>query len=160
MSLLRNAGPPRPVTHQRIDPLKLKDIAERLENFLDGQPTTPALMRQFSEEEGVVLSHAYAGLAVAPQIMPPIDSETLIAICVGDCQEQGALENLEELLELKDGLDQKGSPSFSIVPRHCLDMCAHSPVCISRSPHGQAAHPRLKKESLQEMVSQLCETDG
>jgi NADH:ubiquinone oxidoreductase subunit E len=158
MPLLPNAGPPRPITHQAIDHQVLINLATLVETKAQGGPARMPILEEVAESENVPLSHVVASLGVNPQIIPDVDSQTLIAICVGTCQGQGAIPVLDKLLELKKERDANAKPSFSIVPRSCLDMCAHSPVCISRSAHGQAAHPRLKPEQVQETIDALCDT--
>jgi NADH:ubiquinone oxidoreductase subunit E len=131
-------------------------VANTLVQLARGERVTLAMVQEAAARHAVSLEQAYAALAFNPQLVFDFQCETLLACCVGGCQAQGALDNLRELLRLRAERLAAGRPSFDIVPRTCLDMCAHAPVCLSRSQHGQAAHPRLKPADLPGITEALC----
>lgn len=157
MALLPNQGPPRPKTHTPMPPDLVMRLRAALLTHLAGQPATLAAIEAVAAAEKAEVAQVYATLAFDPSFVVDVSHETLIAICVGVCQEQGALDNLKRLLERRHERLAAGKPAFDIIPRSCLDMCAHSPVCLSRGPHGQAAHPRLKPEGVDELLGALLE---
>ena len=157
MPLLPNAGPPRPRTHEPIAPAEMMRLRGALQAALAGTPATVEAVAEVARQQDVPLSHAYAALATDPNLSIDVSQPVLVAICVGVCQEQGAIPNLERLLELRAERVAAGKPAFDVIPRTCLDMCAHAPVCLSRSPHGQAAHPRLTAAGVDELVAALCD---
>lgn len=157
--LLPNLGPPIANTHDPIPQDQLLQLAKALEEaakeFPDGRLPAEAI-DDVAQKNGLPRTHAWAAMALNPNLIPQISNETLFGICVGQCQLQGAIPTLEKLLELRDKQIADKKPSFDIVPRHCLDMCPHAPVAISRSPHGQAAHPKLKPDAVPEIIDALC----
>ena len=157
--LLPNLGPPAENTHDPIAETDLLDLARALEQQSKEQPNgrlPPEVIDEVAQNNEQPRSHAWAAMALNPNLVPEISSETLFAICVGKCQLQGAIPNLETLLELRDKQVAEDKKLFDIVPRSCLDMCPHAPVAISRSQHGQAAHPKLTPDSLPEIIEALC----
>lgn len=157
--LLPNLGPPVANTHDAIDEIELRELAQALEKKASELPDgrlAPEMINSVAEQHNKPHSHAWAAMALNPNLVPAISHETLFAICLGKCQLQGAIPNLEKLLELREQQISQGKPAFDIVPRSCLDMCPHAPVAISRSQHGQAAHPKLKPDSVAEIIDTLC----
>jgi len=157
--LLPNLGSPIANTHDPIphaDQMQLlKALEEAAKQFPDGR-LPPEAIDQVAKENGRPRTHAWAAIALNPNLQPQLTTDTLFALCVGQCQLQGAIPNLEKLLELRDQQIANQETHFDIVPRHCLDMCPHAPVAISRSPHGQAAHPKLEPETVSEIINALC----
>ena len=148
-------------THEPINPMELFDLAGQLGDAADDRPDqklTPEAIDEVARANETPRAHAWAALAVNPNLGLEMKSDTLFAICTGRCQGQGAVPLLEKLLTIRDQRVASGKKSFDIVPRHCLDLCDHAPVAQSRSPHGQAAHPKLKPENLEEIISTLCDS--
>ena len=157
--LLPNMGPPIANTHDPIPRHELEELVPPLIEAAGKAPDgrlSPEAIDEVARQQGKARAHAWAAMALDPNLVPSITAETLFGICVGQCQLQGAIPNLERLLELRDSQLKAGKPAFDIVPRHCLDMCPHAPVAVSRSQHGQAAHPRLQPENLPEIIETLC----
>jgi len=156
MSLLPHAGAPLPVTHEPIPAEELNRALAALRALLGDRPATVELVQQAAQQADVSLACAYAALAFDPNLRVDASQETLIAICVGGCQQQGALANLEALLQERAARLEAGKPAFDLLPRSCLDMCPHSPVCLSRSKQGSRAHPRLRADDVPTMIAELC----
>ena len=155
--LLPNAGPPLPQTHTPVDPSELFRLRNAiLATHPDGKVSHEAL-QAIAKTEDVPASHVYASSALDPNIILPIEAETLFVVCTGACQAQGALENLDAFIASRNTREGLGKKLFDILPRNCLDMCPHSPVTISRSTLGQVAHPKLKAADIGEIVEQLCD---
>jgi len=156
MALLPNAGPPLPKTHDPLQLAVLLRLAGALRAAAAGAPVTVALVERIASEQGVPTAHAYAALALDPNLAPANEHEVMVAICVGACQGQGAVPVLAALLQTRAERVAAGRPAFDVLPRTCLDMCSHSPVCMSRSKAGVSAHPRLSPEGVRALVVELC----
>ena len=157
--LLPNMGPPVENTHEPINEAELQQLVEALQQEAQKQPDgrlPSKVIDEVAARLGKKRSHAWAALALDPNLVPEMKYDTLFAVCVGKCQLQGAIPALDKMLELRDLQVDSGKPAFEVLPRHCLDLCPHAPVAISRSQHGQAAHPRLKPEELPELIDMLC----
>lgn len=159
--LLPNMGPPIGNTHDPLPHHELQPLAAALAEAASKQPDgrlPPEAIDEVALQHNKPRAYAWAALALDPNLVPQLNSETLFAICTGKCQLQGAIPNLERLLELRDERIRKEQPLFDIVPRHCLDLCPHAPVALSRSAAGQAAHPKLAPENLPEIIEALCDS--
>ena len=157
MPLLPNQGPPLPATHTPIpfpEMARLKDAVRA--QCPDGRVSVEAV-EKVAKELGAPRAHVYVSLALDPNLVIQTGSEVLVAVCVGTCQAQGAVDNIEKLLAVRESRLAAGEKAFDILPRTCLDLCAHSPAAMSRSPHGTAAHPQLKPDAIEEMICTLCE---
>ena len=158
--ILPNAGSPLPQTHT---PVELPELFRLRNVILEKKPDgkiSHENLKAIADTEQVPASHVYAASAVDPNIVLPLEHETLFVVCTGACQAQGALENIDKLIEIREKNLSENKASFDILPRNCLDMCPHSPVAISRSRLGQVAHPRLKATDIPEILNQLLSNDG
>lgn len=147
-------------THDPISPMEIFDLVSRLGDAADDLPDeklTPEAIDEVARASGKPRAHVWAALAANPNLALQMKSDTLFAICAGQCQGQGAIPNLEKLLEIRDQRLKNGQKSFDILPRHCLDVCDHAPVAQSRNAHGQATHPKLEPGKLEEIISTLCD---
>jgi len=157
MALLPNAGPPLPMTHTPIPAAEMMRLARALRSAVGGEPVTVEAVSRVAEEEGAPVSHVYAAMAMDPNLAPAKVHDILVAICVGSCQAQGAIPVLEVLLEERQRRQARGARAFDILPRSCLDLCSHSPACMSRTPNAMQAHPQLTPEKTHALVSELCD---
>src|SRR5687768_5598080 len=98
MALLPIAGPPLPTSHAVVDPQKLIGLAQKLSEHAAGKRVTLAMVDAVAAAEKVPRAHVYAAMAMDPNLVFAVEQETLLAVCVGGCQAQGALTNLEALL--------------------------------------------------------------
>lgn len=155
--LLPNMGGRLAATHAPVDPGTLMRLRDVLRQKSAGNKISVAMIEAIAVEEKVPRAQVLAAVATDPNLVVEMTSDVLFAVCVGGCQLQGALDNVEELLRLREQRVQAGQKSFDLVPRHCLDMCPHSPVAVSRSSHGMAAHPKLKPDGIAEIVNALCD---
>ncbi len=137
--------------------LVAKVLAALRSKINEPHPITPEQVDETANEMGCKREEAWIALGLDPNLSVETQQETLIAICVGQCQVRGATPALEKLLSLRDERLAAGKPAFDIIPRQCLDLCPHAPVAVSRSPHGTAAHPRLRPEAIADLVEGLCE---
>lgn len=157
MPLLPNQGPPVAPTHAPIPPPRMYELMQALWQRAQGARITLAMIDEVAQQHGAKPAEVYAAMAINPNLALDVSQEVLIGVCVGGCQAQGAIPNLEKLLELRAQRLTEQKKAFDIIPRTCLDMCAHSPVCISRSSHGQAAHPRLQAKEIPAIIDALCD---
>ena len=155
--LLPNQGPPLKLTHDPIPPEEMMRLRDALRTRCQDSKVTMDVIEQVASSSNAPRAHVYASAALDPNLVIDAETNVLIAICVGTCQGQGAIENLETLLKIRSERKQAGKRIFDVVPRTCLDMCVHSPIAMSRSPHGMAAHPKLTKEQIDELVTTLCD---
>ena len=159
--MLPDIPSPQKNTHEPISPMELFDLASELGDAADELPNetlTPEAIDEVARANKKPRAHAWAALAVNPNLTLEMQTDTVFAICAGRCQGQGAIPVLEKALEIRERRIANGQKSFDIVPRHCLDLCDHAPVGISKSAHGQAAHPKLTPENLEEITSTLCDS--
>jgi len=157
MALLPNIGPPLPVTHQALDPVLMMRLAAAVREHCAGAAVTLDAIDAVAASEKAPASHVFASIPMDPNLVLDIRDDVLIAVCVGGCQAQGAIDILDELMKIRAERVASSKSTYAIVPRTCLDICAHSPVCISRSALGQAAHTRLKPQGIAEIIAAICD---
>ena len=155
MSLLPNAGPPLAMTHQPISPAEMMRLALALRSALNGEPVSVELVERIAAAEDAPAAHVYAAMAMDPNMAPQIEHDVLVAICVGSCQAQGAIPILQTLLEERAARVSDNRPAFDILPRSCLDLCPHSPVCMTRTPTDLKAHARLTPEKVRALLPEI-----
>ena len=158
MSLLPNSGPPLPQTHEPLSEEVMETLRDAVRAKAGTSPISFALLQEIAAEHNVPVSHVYSGMALDPNLVPELKHEALFAVCTSTCQKQGALENIDKLAEILQVRQNDGKPGFDIVSRNCLDMCSHSPVVLSRSPMGMAAHPQTHPDKLDEIVQAICDS--
>jgi len=158
MALLPNFGPPLEQTHELLPMEEMEKLRNAIQAKANEARVTFTMVEEVARDNEVPVSHVYAGMSLDPNLVPDLSQDVLIAVCTSTCQLQGAIANIEELVQLRKQRVAEGKAAFDIVPRQCLDMCAHAPVAITRSPMGTAAHPRLQPEHIPDMISTLCDS--
>src|SRR5687767_1967793 len=99
MALLPNSGPPLPPTHKPLDPALVNRLATALASKAAGKRVTLEMVQAVAREQNAKDSEVYAAMAFNPNLVFALEQPTLIAVCVGSCQAQGAIPNLAELLK-------------------------------------------------------------
>ena len=113
--LLPNMGPPIANTHDPIPRHELEELVPALLEPAGKAPQgrlSPEAIDEVARQQGKARAHAWAAMALDPNLGPSITAETLFGICVGQCQLQGAIPNLERLLELRDSQLKAGEGSM------------------------------------------------
>jgi NADH:ubiquinone oxidoreductase subunit E len=145
------------MTHEPIPAPEMVRLARALRTAAGGEPITLAVVARVAEEEGAPVAHVYAAMAMDPNMAPAKESDVLVAVCVGSCQAQGAVPVLEALLETRGERLAAGQGAFDVLPRSCLDLCSHSPVCMTRTPQAMKAHPRMTPDEVRALMAEICD---
>lgn len=153
-------GPKRPTrhpTHKPLDHQKMMNLGLEVEEAAGGEPITSDAIDELALEQGVDASHLYAAAAVTTDVEIAREHDVVFVACGGNCQNWGALECIEHLVDLRQQRLESGKAGFDIQARSCLDKCEHAPVVMVRTPDGSGVIPKASKEALSEAVDQACD---
>ena len=84
--LLPNMGPPVENTHEPINEAELQQLVEALQQEAQKQPDgrlPSKVIDEVAARLGKKRSHAWAALALDPNLVPEMKYDTLFAVCVG-----------------------------------------------------------------------------
>lgn len=132
--------PSRSPTHREIEFARLAGIGMEVEELAEeqGGPPDVQAMLDLAQERGKPVSHFYAAAVLATDVELPVEHPVQAVFCVGKCQSWGALDCLDRAADLWEKRRDAGAAPFDLVPRQCLDRCAHAAVCEIRTPDGTA----------------------
>jgi NADH:ubiquinone oxidoreductase subunit E len=147
----------RPPTHAAVELSTLLRLAGEIQDAAGSGPVTPGLLEDVAADQGVPRSHLYAAAAVVPDLSFERRSAVRFVVCAGGCQQWGALERLEQLLQLREGRIARGEPPFDVHPRACLDRCDFSPVLQIETGEGIALLPLATAEKVAAAIEHLFE---
>jgi NADH:ubiquinone oxidoreductase subunit E len=150
-------GPSRSPTHRSLEHQKMLNLGLAVEEAADGEPITAEAIDELALEQGVDASHLYAAAAVTTDVEFAREHEIAFVACGGVCQNWGALECIEHLVELRQERLDGGKPGFDIQAKSCLDKCEHAPAVMVVTPDGSALIARAGKDSLRQAVEQACD---
>ncbi len=131
---------------------RLRDAA------VDGVVTLDALAI-IAADEAIPHSHAVAALALAPALTVAREHETLVEVCIQDCQLKGSVATLGRLLDERKRRVAQGLPALDVKARPCLDACNFSPALKSQGPLGIFLHPRTTPEVVAELAAALLDNE-
>lgn len=161
LPLAGGGRPTRPPTHKPLDLRRLMQLAPDIEESFDmtGQEKlTPELVEEIASDVGASETHVFAAVAMMTDIPFDESDATRFEICVGGCQQWGALPALEKLVQLRAKRREAGDTGFGVVPRRCLDKCDRAAVVVVRTPDGTAGLSEATPETVEEAVTQAMAT--
>lgn len=131
-------------------------MAREIETIANNGLVSARAIEDQSADLGVPAEDLYAGLAMSPQTTLSLEHALQFVVCLGGCQERGALPCVNKLLEIQKKRHSAGTPSFDIVPRQCLNRCQNAPVVEIRSSDGNgvltAATPKMVAKAIKELL--------
>jgi hypothetical protein len=80
-----------------------------------------------------------------------------IELCIGGCQNFGAVELLGHLLKRHAERREAGEPRFGIVAQRCLDHCDKAALVLLRTPNGVAGLPRATVADMDAAIAHAFE---
>ena len=153
-------GPPRPPTHKAGDLAKLMSHGIDLEAYAqDGFLSHDALER-FASDEGIALKEAYAAAAYNPSLRFELREDVQLVVCVGACQQWGAMDVVDHLIGEKERRGAADLPSYDIMTRSCLNACDHAPMVALQSVDGATGLTRATKESVNAALRSLLDDEA
>lgn len=150
-------GPSRAPTHTPLEHQKMLNLGLAVEEAADGDPISCDAMDELALEQGVDASHLYAAAAVTTDVEFAREHPVAFVACGGVCQNWGALDCIEHLVDLRQERLDEGKAGFDIQARSCLEKCEHAPAVMAITPDGSALIPRADKASLARAVEQACD---
>ena len=150
--------PTRSPTHADVELARLASMGLDVEELDDGGAVPLAALVEMAEDRGRPASHYLAALALATEIpLAPTPGATLILkMCVGMCQQWGALDLADHIAENLTGGQKKTPPrKLTLVPVACLDRCDQAPACEVHGAHGQLVLAPATIASLDEALDAL-----
>lgn len=136
---------------------KLMRLACDVEDVGEDGFVTAEAIDDLSADNGVPREKLYAALGMSGTVQLKLESKIQIAVCIGGCQEYGALPCASELLDMREDLLEEGAPAFDVVPRPCLNKCESAAVVEIRTQDGTAviasATPELVRSSVEELLA-------
>ncbi len=134
---------------------RLSRWAADIDNIaIDGVVTSEALI-DLAAELGTGTENLYAALVTSEITLKNSGEEVQFEVCIGGCQQWGALPVLEHLIDLRMNRIEEGDPAFAIVPKACLNQCSAAPAVVLISPQGRALLPAATLEHIDEAIEAL-----
>ncbi len=130
--------PSRVPSHKAADHRRLMKIGSDLEDIATGGTLSFNDIDSYSMEQGVPHGLLYAAAAMTTDLTFATDSEHIISVCAGNCQQWGALPLIDMLCDLRVSRQDNEQPVFSIVAVPCLDQCKKAPAIVGATPSGKA----------------------
>jgi len=127
--------------------VEVEEIAE-LSAAGQMEVTIPALI-ELAEDRGRPVSHYLAAIPLGDEVKVA-GTGPVLKVCAGSCQQWGALDMLEHVVER-----WQKHPSFRLMPVSCLDRCDQAPACELHGDHGQLVLAPATKASLDEALDSL-----
>ena len=130
---------------------RLLRLASTLEDAVeesDGDVVTSELIEEVAEDNGYERSHLYAAACVT-DLEFSLPEPITFRVCAGGCQNWGALDRIEQLLEFREEL------RFNIQPRNCLDKCQQAPAIVVDTPDGVALIGNATAQAITEAMQDL-----
>lgn len=160
MSLPISGGKPnpnRPPTHKGLDFARAMKLGSDLGDEVDDGPITFELVDEIATERGIPHSHLYASAAISTELEFDRTSEPVtFEFCGGKCQLWGALERIDQLVDIRIEREEAGASLFNIAAKSCLDKCDHAPVVAVHTPDGTAVLTNATEKTIAEAVAEAC----
>src|SRR4051812_9823352 len=100
--------PTQSPTHAEIELSRVAAMGLELEDLADGSPDLPLReIVQLAEDRGRPPSHYIAAIALATEIPIASGAKLALKICAGNCQQYGALDLIDHLVEKTPNLDTR-----------------------------------------------------
>ncbi len=155
------AGKPRPqqpATHEPLDLDRLMKLGVAVEDAAeeaDAEVVTIEMLEEMGEEMGVAAGHLLAAAVMTTDLQIARDDQVNFIVCAGGCQGWGALERIEDLLDLRRARAEAGEPVFGICAKNCLDKCQQAPAVFVHGPDGAAVIDQATRAKLEEAIDEL-----
>ncbi len=147
----------RPATHRALDHQTMVRLARIVEDAAGGAPIAGTALDALAAEHGVEAGHLYASAAAITSVEIAREHKVSFVVCAGTCQNWGALECLQHLVELRrPRLKSWFKRAFDIEARACLNRCENGPVVRVHSRHGVAYIERADRDELSDAVKATC----
>lgn len=150
-------GRPKPKTHKSIPLDKLMRLTGDVEDIGEDGFVSAEAIDDLSADLGIPREKLYAGLGMSGAVQLKLESTIQVAVCIGGCQDYGALDCASELLDMREQLLEDGASAFDVVPRPCLNKCESAVVVEIRTPDGTAvvadATPERVRASIDELLA-------
>lgn len=146
--------PSRPPTHKALPFQRVAKLAASLEEIVEDGKITAESIDDLAAESGVGAEQLYAALATT-EYQLATEHAVRFEVCAGGCQEWGALVAIERLVDARLERVDGGEPAFDVIPRPCLDQCAHAAAVIVVSPDGRALIPKASPDELDRAIADL-----
>ena len=140
--------PTRSPTNQAIETARLAGLGLDVEDAADGETVSIEALVELAEDRGKPVSHFLAAVPLATELRVAPRGPTTVKVCAGNCQQWGALDLLEHLVERK---------SITLAPVACLDRCDLAPACEIHGEHGQLVVAPATTAKLDEALAALVE---
>ncbi len=150
----RPTRPTRPTTHRAIEFGKLAKYGSSLEEVAEDGVVDFEAILDLASELGVgaqVLMAAIPNTELQVKASEPIRFE----VCVGGCQEWGALDVAERLIDVREQREDDGGTLFDIVPRSCLDKCQSAAAVVVVTPDGRAVIEKATVAAIDEALETI-----
>jgi NADH:ubiquinone oxidoreductase subunit E len=152
-----NPNPNRAPTHRGLDFTRAMKLGSDLGDEVDEGPITFDLVDELSAERGIPHSHLYASAAISTELEFDRTTEKVtFELCGGKCQLWGALERIDQLVDIRIERAEAGKKVFNIAAKSCLDKCEHAPVIALHTPDGTAVLTNASEKDLAEAVAEAC----
>jgi len=146
--------PLRPATHRALPFATLAKLGDSIAEVAeDGRVELEALL-DLASELGVGCERLLAAIPHT-EIELVADEAIRFEVCVGGCQEWGALEVAEHLLDVREQRSDDGGTLFDVVPRACLDKCQGAAAVILATADGRAVIDKATPSKIDEALEEL-----
>jgi NADH:ubiquinone oxidoreductase subunit E len=131
-------------------PRLMKLAAEVESAACDGVVSTAAI-DELALDSGMERAHLYAAAVLSDDVQIERAHPVQLLVCVGGCQQWGALDRVEQLLRARD----ERKLALDVVPRACLDRCEHAPAVEVHTPDGVAVIAGASQDAIAEALADL-----
>jgi NADH:ubiquinone oxidoreductase subunit E len=146
-------GPPRPPpTHKAMDLARLTSLAMDLEEHAQDGFLTHDALETFASEQGIPIKEAYAAAAYNPSLRFELREDVQLVVCVGGCQQWGALDVVDHALTERERRAAADETSYDVVTRSCLNACDHAPMIALQTPHGATGMPKATRDKVNQAL--------
>jgi NADH:ubiquinone oxidoreductase subunit E len=139
--------PTRSPTHAEIELSRLSSMGLELEDIADGDTVALDALVELAEDRGRPASHYVAAIPLATELKLAGDHALRLRVCAGNCQQYGALDLLDHLIESK--------ARVTLAPVSCLDRCDQAPACELHGSHGVLVLAPATVKNLDEAILSL-----
>ena len=126
---------------------RLVNLAVQIEEAFEmagAETLTPALAAEIAADVG---AHVYAAVALMTEIACDASAPVRFEVCVGGCQQWGAMDLVKHLVKRRGDDD-----GYGIVAKNCLDKCEHAAMVFVQTPDGRAGIPSATTAKLDEAI--------
>lgn len=152
--------PSRPATHTTMDLDRLMKLGVAVEDAAeeaDSEVVTQELIDEVADDTGERAANLYAAAAMTTDLEFDRAQPVSFVFCAGGCQAWGALDHMEQVLDIRRERAEAGRPLFNVLAKNCLDRCQHAPAVLLTGPDGSALLTEVTRDALIEAIESACE---